>query len=86
LNPALTLTPPIPGQQPFGKGTSGNADLQPVRSDNYDLSLEWYIDRSNSITLTAFRRDVTGFHPVGHQQFPDRLSGRRQWHLSGDAA
>jgi TonB-dependent receptor len=61
LNPALTLTPPIPGQQPFGKGTSGNADLQPVRSDNYDLSLEWYIDRSNSITLTAFRRDVTGF-------------------------
>jgi iron complex outermembrane recepter protein len=61
LNPALTLTPPIPGQQPFGKGTSGNADLQPVRSDNYDLSIEWYIDRSNSITLTAFRRDVTGF-------------------------
>jgi outer membrane receptor protein involved in Fe transport len=61
LNPALTLTPPIPGQQPFGKGTSGNADLQPVRSNNYDLSLEWYIDRSNSITLTAFRRDVTGF-------------------------
>jgi TonB-dependent receptor len=61
LNPALTLTPPIPGQQPFGKGTSGNADLQPVRSNNYDLSLEWYIDRSNSITITAFRRDVTGF-------------------------
>jgi TonB-dependent receptor len=61
LNPALTLTPPIPGQQPFGKGTSGNADLQPVRSDNYDLSLEWYMDRSNAITLTVFRRDVTGF-------------------------
>ncbi|UIJ44208.1 TonB-dependent receptor [Sphingomonas cannabina] len=61
LNPALTLTPPIPGQQPFGRGTSGNADLKPIRSDNYDLSLEWYIDRSSSITATIFRRDVTGF-------------------------
>lgn len=61
LNPALTLTPAIPGQQPFGRGTSGNADLQPIRSDNYDLSLEWYIDRSNSITATVFRRDVSGF-------------------------
>ena len=61
LNPALTLTPPIPGQQPFGRGTSGNADLQPIRSTNYDLALEWYIDRSNSITATVFHRDVTGF-------------------------
>ncbi|MGA1851820.1 TonB-dependent receptor [Sphingobium sp. HT1-2] len=61
LNPALTLTPPVPGQQPFGRGTSGNADLKPIRSDNYDLSLEWYIDRSSSITATIFRRDVKGF-------------------------
>ncbi len=61
LNPALTLTPAIPGQQPFGRGTSGNADLQPIRSDNYDLSLEWYIDRSSSITATLFRRDISGF-------------------------
>jgi iron complex outermembrane recepter protein len=61
LNPALTLTPAIPGQQPFGRGTSGNADLQPIKSDNYDLSLEWYIDRTSSITATIFRRNITGF-------------------------
>lgn len=61
LNPALTLTPPVPGQQPFGRGSSGNADLRPIRSDNYDLSLEWYIDRSSSITATVFRRNVSGF-------------------------
>ena len=61
LNPALTLTPPIPGQQPFGRGTSGNADLRPIRSDNYDLSLEWYVDQSSSITATVFRRNVSGF-------------------------
>jgi iron complex outermembrane recepter protein len=61
LNPALTLTPPIPGQQPFGKGSSGNAELQPIESTNYDLALEWYIDSSNSITATVFHRDVTGF-------------------------
>jgi TonB-dependent receptor len=61
LNPALTLTPPIPGQQPFGRGTSGNADLKPIKSTNYDLALEWYIDKSSSITVTLFRREVTGF-------------------------
>jgi iron complex outermembrane receptor protein len=61
LNPALTLTPAIPGQQPFGRGTSGNADLKPIRSDNYDISLEWYLDSSNSITATIFRRDISGF-------------------------
>lgn len=61
LNPALALTPAIPGAQPFGSGSSGNANLQPIRSDNYDLSLEWYIDRSSSITATLFRRHVSGF-------------------------
>ncbi len=61
LNPALTLTPPIPGQQPFGRGTSGNADLKPIKSTNYDLALEWYIDKSSSITATVFHRDVSGF-------------------------
>ncbi|MEG8038583.1 TonB-dependent receptor [Sphingomonas sp. LR60] len=61
LNPALTLTPPVPGQQPFGRGTSGNAELKPVRSTNFDLAAEWYIDRSSSITATLFRRSVTGF-------------------------
>lgn len=61
LNPALTLTPPVPGQQPFGRGSSGNAELQPVESTNYDLAVEWYIDASSSITATLFHRDVTGF-------------------------
>ncbi len=61
LNPALTLTPPVPGQQPFGRGTSGNAELKPVRSTNYDVALEWYIDRTSSITATFFHRKVSGF-------------------------
>lgn len=61
LNPALTLTAPIPGQQPFGKGSSGNADLKPIESSNYDLALEWYIDHSSSIAATVFHRKVSGF-------------------------
>lgn len=61
LNPALTLTPPVPGQQPFGRGNSGNAELQPVKSDNFDVALEWYINRSSSITATFFHRKVSGF-------------------------
>ncbi|KTT73555.1 TonB-dependent receptor domain-containing protein [Sphingomonas endophytica] len=41
LNPASTLTPAIPGAQPFGSGSSGNANLQPICPDNFDLALEW---------------------------------------------
>jgi TonB-dependent receptor len=41
--------------------SSGNPNLQPVRSTNYDSSLEYYFSRSGSITVGAFHRDITGF-------------------------
>ncbi|RZM31557.1 MAG: TonB-dependent receptor, partial [Sphingomonas sp.] len=58
LNPAITIgnpngTPPI-------TGNSGNINLQPILSKNYDASLEWYFTKTGSLTGAIFRRDVKG--------------------------
>lgn len=42
-------------------GSSGNIDLAPIRSKNYDASLEWYFSRTGSLTAAVFRRDLKGF-------------------------
>ncbi|MGK6354672.1 TonB-dependent receptor [Sphingomonas sp. DT-207] len=41
--------------------SSGNPNLQPILSDNYDLALEWYFSRTGSLTGALFRRDVSNF-------------------------
>lgn len=76
LNPTLTVgaLPSVgtcPSQDPFdntpaGAGcvrgaSSGNIDLKPIESNNYDASLEWYFSRTGSATVGVFRRDVKGF-------------------------
>jgi len=68
LNPSLTIGAPstICNTNPNDPecvrvSSAGNADLDPIQSQNYDASLEWYFSRGGSITLGAFQRDVTGF-------------------------
>lgn len=68
LNPSLTIGAPsttcnIDPNDPdcVRVSTGGNAELDPVRSQNYDASLEWYFTRSGSLTFGAFNREVTGF-------------------------
>lgn len=39
---------------------TGNRNLRPIQSWNYDLSVEWYFDRVGSITVSGFLKDVTG--------------------------
>ncbi len=60
LTPSLTLfqfvtTPSL------NTGSSGNPELDPVRSDNLDLSLEKYFGQTNSIYITGFLKKVDGF-------------------------
>ncbi|UUL83998.1 TonB-dependent receptor [Sphingomonas qomolangmaensis] len=72
LNPTLTVGPPPtidPNNPPNPNDpnsnlrniTGGNPDLNPLTSDNYDISLEWYFSRSGSLTAAVFRRDAQGF-------------------------
>jgi TonB-dependent receptor len=42
-------------------GYSGNADLKPMDATNYDVSAEWYINSTNSLTLALFDKEVSGF-------------------------
>ena len=65
LNPALVLgTPPcfdpsLPNCIISGSG--GNPFLDPLRSNNYDASLEYYFSQTGFASIAAFRRDMKGF-------------------------
>ena len=69
LNPATSLGPPpnviVPNPpDPYvnaRRGNSGNPFLQPLRSDNYDASLEYYFSPTGFASVAAFRRDLNGF-------------------------
>ncbi len=42
-------------------GSGGNPFLDPLRSNNYDASLEYYFSRTGFASLAVFRRDMRGF-------------------------
>lgn len=39
---------------------TGNRNLRPIETWNYDLSVEWYFDRVGSLTVSGFVKDLTG--------------------------
>jgi TonB-dependent receptor len=42
-------------------GLAGNPDLEPMRSWQYDLSAEWYMNPTNSLTGAIFYKQLEGF-------------------------
>ena len=59
LNPATSVTaagPTLPGQ-----GSGGNPDLDPIRSTNYDLSLEYYPTKASMASVAGFYRTIDGY-------------------------
>jgi TonB-dependent receptor len=48
-------------------GTSGNPSLDPLISDNFDVSLEWYYKPSSYISIGFFDKQVTNFVGSGTQ-------------------
>lgn len=55
LSPSLTLVPAN------AQANSGNPNLQPLKANNFDLSLEWYFSKSGSVYAAAFYKKVQGF-------------------------
>ncbi|HTG37865.1 TonB-dependent receptor [Sphingomonas sp.] len=90
LNPTLTIgappqictvDPANPDSGPDNPGcvrsaSSGNPDLQPIESNNYDASLEYYFSRSGSITAGVFRKDLQGFINNFQTEVTDAEFGR----------
>jgi TonB-dependent receptor len=58
LSPVTTLVTLRPGN--FAS-SSGNPDLQPFKSNNLDISAEYYYDKSNYVSLGWFYKNVTNF-------------------------
>lgn len=44
-----------------GTGTAGNPDLQPFTAYNYDAGLEWYFQPESLVSVTYFRKELSGF-------------------------
>jgi len=60
LSPSLTLNA-NPVDPNLNSGSQGNPDLKPVRATSYDLSLEYYPNKSDVFYVAGFQKDVTGF-------------------------
>lgn len=42
-------------------GSGGNPNLDPYRSNNYDVSAEWYFDEASLLAATVFYKDIRTF-------------------------
>ncbi|ATC63331.1 hypothetical protein CMV30_04835 [Nibricoccus aquaticus] len=60
LSPSLTLNA-NPVNPALNSGSQGNPDLKPIRGTNFDLSLEYYFNKSDLVYLAGFRKEVKGF-------------------------
>ena len=56
LNPGVSLSTVVSNTTGL-TGTGGNPNLQPVKSNNFDLSGEWYFAKDGFVTATGFYRD-----------------------------
>ena len=59
LNPSLSLNPATINRQ--GLAASGNPNLKPIKSNNYDASLEWYFAPAGYVSAGLFYRDINGY-------------------------
>ncbi|MES1200068.1 MAG: TonB-dependent receptor [Pseudomonadota bacterium] len=59
LNPGLSLSNSTATL--LGSGSSGNPDLNPVTSDNADLTLEYYFGPQSNVTGAVFYRRIDGY-------------------------
>ncbi|MBR0552794.1 TonB-dependent receptor [Sphingomonadaceae bacterium LXI357] len=56
------------GQTTAFTGTAGNPYLKPIRSNQFDVSLEYYFGRANSLTLAGFYKDISNYIFAGIDQ------------------
>lgn len=73
-NPGLVVQPPSPST-PVLNASGGNPNLNPLKSDNYDASLEYYFARTGSAFVAVFRRDLNGFIQNYTQPVTDPILG-----------
>jgi iron complex outermembrane recepter protein len=58
ISPGLELTRSDVDPNFAGFGVAGNPFLDPVRSDNFDASFEWYYDKGSFLSVAAFMKNI----------------------------
>lgn len=48
-------------------GSAGNAELEALSANQYDLALEWYYAQGSAIGATLFRKDISNFVVSGEE-------------------
>ena len=76
LNPGLNLAQPDTNCDPTHTncartGSGGNPFLKPLKSTNFDASLEYYFSHTGFASVGVFRRDMKGFILNRTFQYPD---------------
>jgi TonB-dependent receptor len=65
LNPNANISQPsqtqINNNSILTAGTFGSASLKPYRTNNFDISLEWFFNKTGSLTGALFYKQVNGF-------------------------
>jgi len=59
LNPSISLNPGTINRA--GIAASGNANLSPIRSTNFDASVEWYFGPASYASAAFFYRKINGY-------------------------
>lgn len=59
----------------FANGSRGNAELDPLESNNFDVSLEYYYGEGSAFTVAFFDKSVSNF--IGNEQVTTNLFGLR---------
>ena len=73
--PQDPTAPPVGVRRVTGASANGNPDLNPWRSDNYDLTLEYYLGRGTLFNVALFKLNIDSFvtrATVLDGQFPDQ--------------
>lgn len=74
LNPGMNLVEVTTATGAYaGTATAGNPDLRPVKSENWDASLEWYFGRGGSASLALFQRNIDGY--IVNTVVPEQIEG-----------
>ena len=75
-SPCLDPTSPTYNGRSCARGGSqGNPNLNPLVSNNYDASLEYYFSRTGFLSAAVFRHDVKGFLATVNNVYRDPTYG-----------
>jgi TonB-dependent receptor len=58
------------------RASGGNPDLEPYKTDSFDVSLEWYPERGGSYGVGLFYKELDGFIASGVSQEPVAVENR----------